>query len=160
MGWRLDDIAALQGFYEKHLREAEPFGCTCREHGLRVHPVVVQVDVSRHTPSRLPPTDIAHFRRTHLSCFLIRHTHPSPKCIIPLPSCFPPAQVQKHCMVHIRKLMQSWTSQTISEPNMVIQTQTTGGHAQALVVFHEQQVVVVNIRCLCTTFSTKSYIKQ
>ena len=52
-GWRVEDIAAQQGFYERYLREAEQFDFTFREHGLRVHPLVVQVDLSRHPePSR------------------------------------------------------------------------------------------------------------
>ena len=52
-GWRVEDTAALQGFYEKYLKEAEQFDFTFREHGLRVHPLVVQVDLSHHfEPSR------------------------------------------------------------------------------------------------------------
>ena len=47
-GWRLEDAAAQQGFYEKYLTEAEQFDFTFREHGLRVHPLVVQVDLSGH----------------------------------------------------------------------------------------------------------------
>ena len=47
-GWRLEDVAARQGFYEKYLTEAEQFDFTFREHGLRVHPLVVQVDLSGH----------------------------------------------------------------------------------------------------------------
>ena len=48
-GWRLEDAAAQQGFYEKYLTEAEQFDFTFREHGLRVHPLVVQVDLSGHS---------------------------------------------------------------------------------------------------------------
>ena len=47
-GWRLEDTTARRGFYEKYLREAERFDFTFREHGLRVHPLVVQVDLSGH----------------------------------------------------------------------------------------------------------------
>ena len=47
-GWRLEETAAQQGFYEKYLTEAERFDFTFREHGLRVHPLVVQVDLSGH----------------------------------------------------------------------------------------------------------------
>ncbi len=47
-GWRLEETAARQGFYEKYLTEAEQFDFTFREHGLRVHPLVVQVDLSGH----------------------------------------------------------------------------------------------------------------
>ncbi len=47
-GWRLEETAARQGFYEKYLTEAERFDFTFREHGLRVHPLVVQVDLSGH----------------------------------------------------------------------------------------------------------------
>ena len=47
-GWRLEDAAARQGFYEKYLTEAEQYDFTFREHGLRVHPLVVQVDLSGH----------------------------------------------------------------------------------------------------------------
>ncbi len=47
-GWRLEDTAVRQGFYEKYLTEAEQFDFTFREHGLRVHPLVVQVDLSGH----------------------------------------------------------------------------------------------------------------
>jgi hypothetical protein len=47
-GWRVEDIAAQQGFYERYLREAEQFDFTFREHGLRVHPLVVQIDLSGH----------------------------------------------------------------------------------------------------------------
>ncbi len=48
-GWRLEETAAQQGFYEKYLTEAEQFDFTFREHGLRVHPLVVQVDLSGHS---------------------------------------------------------------------------------------------------------------
>ena len=48
MGWRLADAAARQGFYAKYLTEAERFDFTFREHGLRVHLLVVQVDLSGH----------------------------------------------------------------------------------------------------------------
>ena len=47
-GWRLEDTAVRQGFYEKCLTEAEQYDFTFREHGLRVHPLVVQVDLSGH----------------------------------------------------------------------------------------------------------------
>ena len=47
-GWRLEDTTARRGFYEKYLREAEQFDFTFREHGLRVHPLVMQVDLSCH----------------------------------------------------------------------------------------------------------------
>ena len=50
-GWRLEDAAAQQGFYEKYLAEAEQYDFTFREHGLRVHPLVVQVDLSGHQES-------------------------------------------------------------------------------------------------------------
>ena len=39
--------------HERYLREAEQLDFTFREHGRRVHPLVVQVDLSRHPkPSR------------------------------------------------------------------------------------------------------------
>ena len=47
-GWRIEDIAAQQGFYKRYLREAEQFDFTFKEHGLRVHPLVVQIDLSGH----------------------------------------------------------------------------------------------------------------
>ena len=47
-GWRLEDTAVRQGFYEKYLTEAEHFDFTFREHGLRVHPLVMQIDLSCH----------------------------------------------------------------------------------------------------------------
>ena len=50
-GWRLEDTAARQGFYEKYLTEAERFEFTFREHGDRVHPLVVEVDLSGHPKS-------------------------------------------------------------------------------------------------------------
>ena len=50
-GWRLMDTSARQGFYEKYLTEAEQFDFTLREHGLRVHPLVLQVDFSAHPES-------------------------------------------------------------------------------------------------------------
>ena len=45
---RLMDTSARQGFYEKCLTEAEQYDFTFREQGERVHPLVVQVDMSRH----------------------------------------------------------------------------------------------------------------
>jgi len=52
-GWRIEDTTAQQRLYEKYLTEANHFDFTFREHGLRVHPLVVQVALSRHPePSR------------------------------------------------------------------------------------------------------------
>ncbi|CAK0774609.1 hypothetical protein CVIRNUC_004185 [Coccomyxa viridis] len=44
-GWRLEENAARLGFYEKAVE------FTFREHGVRVHPPVVEVDLSRHPES-------------------------------------------------------------------------------------------------------------
>ena len=48
-GWRIEDTAVRRGFYEKYITEAERFDFTFREHGLRVHPLVVQVDLFGHS---------------------------------------------------------------------------------------------------------------
>jgi len=46
--WRIEDTAAQQGFYERYMGEAEQFDFTFREHGLRMHPLVLEVDLSGH----------------------------------------------------------------------------------------------------------------
>ena len=67
-GWRLEETAGRQGFYERYLRETEQFDFTFREHGLRVHPLVVQVDLSRHPePSRF---DLLHMLMENLGGIL------------------------------------------------------------------------------------------
>ena len=67
-GWRIVDLAAQQGFYERYLREAERYDFTFKEHGQRVHPLVVRVDPSRHPePSRF---DLLYMMMENLGAIL------------------------------------------------------------------------------------------
>ena len=136
-GWRIEDTAVRQELCEKYHLEAERFGFTCREHGLRVHPLVMQVDLStshtfstsihRHSAfQENPPFVFSYTPYAHVT-----YTYRTPPVLLP-----PSPSAEAPCGPYMQN------DAIMDEPSyfgavFLIQTQTTGPHAQALVVFHK-----------------------